>query len=269
MDRPRVPQQLAAEMLGTAFLVFAGAGSIPAILSMSGSAALGVAGLSVVAFTFAAVIAATVVAFGSTSGNHINPAVTVGLAIAGRFPWRRVPEYVAAQLVGATVGALAIVGVLGTAASDLGLGVTAYGPGVGHGQAFVAELVGTLILVLTVIMVVSRGVTAGAAGIAIGLVVFAIIIPVGPVTGAAINPARLLGPMLVQQPFGGELHWNQVPVYLAAQACAAVAAAVLAVGLTRGVGSSPVDRVSRRGTRGAPLSADTGTRRHSSARRSR
>ena len=69
---------------------------------------------------------ATVYALGHISGNHINPAVTLGLAVTGKFPWSRVPAYIAAQVVGAIVGAAAILGVLGMAARDAGLGVATY-----------------------------------------------------------------------------------------------------------------------------------------------
>lgn len=167
------------------------------------------------------------------SGNHINPAVTIGLALSGQFPWRRVPEYIAAQLVGGALGAVAIIGVLGSRASDLGLGVAAYGEGVGAGQAFVAEFVGTFILVLTVLLVIHRNAAPGFAGVAIGLVVFAAIIPVAPATGASINPARTLGPMFIQTLWGGDVEWGQAPVYLAAEFAAGVAAALVYLALTK------------------------------------
>ncbi|WP_280340239.1 MIP/aquaporin family protein [Nocardia neocaledoniensis] len=233
MDGLRIPQQLAAEVLGTAFLVFIGVGSVPATLIVNGDAPFTMADLGVISLAFGTVVVATVYAFGHVSGNHINPAVTLALALSGQFPWRRVPAYLAAQLVGAVLGALAIVGVLGRRASEVGLGVAAYADGVGAGQAFVAEFVGTFILVLTVLLVIQRAAPPGFAGIAIGLVVFAAIVPVAPATGASINPARTLGPMLVQQLWGGAVDWSQAPVYLAAEFCAGAAAALVVRALTR------------------------------------
>ncbi len=189
----------------------------PATLIVNGDAPFTMADLGMISFAFATVVVATVYALGHISGNHINPAVTVGLAVIGKFPWSRVPAYVAAQLVGATIGAAAILGVLGPRASEVGLGVAAFGDGVGIGQAFLAEFVGTFILVFTVFGVIHRKAAAGFAGIAIGLVVFAAIIPVAPATGASINPARTVGPMLVQQLAGGTVQWAQLPVYLLAE----------------------------------------------------
>ncbi|GAB2553380.1 MIP/aquaporin family protein [Nocardia heshunensis] len=228
MNGLRTPQKLAAEVLGTAFLVFIGVGSVPATLIVNGSAPFTMADLGMISLAFATVVVATVYAFGHVSGNHINPAVTLALAVTRQFPWRAVPAYLAAQLLGAVIGAFAIVGVLGRRASDVGLGVAAYGQGVGSGQAFIAEFVGTFILVLTVLLAVHRAAPAGFAGVAIGLVVFAAIIPVAPATGAAINPARTLGPMIVQQLYGGQVSWGQAPVYLAAEFLAGVAAALVA-----------------------------------------
>ena len=107
-------------------------------------------------------------------------------------------------------------------ASDVGLGVASYGD-ISWAQAFTAEFVGTFILVFTIFGVIHRKAAAGFAGVAIGLVVFAAIIPVAPATGASINPARTFGPMLVQQIAGGEVKWDQLPVYLAAELLAGVA----------------------------------------------
>jgi glycerol uptake facilitator-like aquaporin len=87
-----------------------------------------------------------VYALGHIGGNHINPAVTLGLAASGKFPWRQVPTYIAAQAAGAVLGAAAIIGVLGKKASDVGLGVASYAH-ISWTQAFTAEFVGTFILV--------------------------------------------------------------------------------------------------------------------------
>ena len=74
---------------------------------------------------------------------------------------------------------------------------------------------------------IHRKAAPGFAGLVIGFVVFAAIIPVAPTTGASINPARTVGPMLVQQVLGGEVHWEQLWVYLVAELAAGVAAALL------------------------------------------
>ena len=135
-------------------------------------------------------------------------------------------------------------------ASDVGLGVAAYGEGVGAGQAFVAEAVGTFILVFTVFGVIHRKAAAGFAGLAIGLVVFAAIIPVAPATGASINPARTFGPMLVQQLAGGTVQWDQLPVYLLAE-FARRRRRRLATGCSRGPGRPGADARPDRGPHAA------------------
>jgi len=228
MDDITMPQKLLAEVLGTALLVFIGVGSVPATLIVNGDAPFTMADLGMISLAFGTIVVATVYALGHVSGNHINPAVTVGLAATGRFPWTQVPAYLAAQVTGATIGALAIVGVLGSRAHEVGLGVAAFneGLGVGNAQGFVAEFVGTFILVFVIFGAIHAKAPAGFAGVAIGLAVFAAIIPVAPATGAAINPARVVGPMVVLQAFDGTVHWAQLPTYVVAELAAGVAAGV-------------------------------------------
>lgn len=230
LDETTLAQRLGAEVIGTAFLVFIGVGSVPATLIVNGKAPFTMADLGMISLAFGTIVVATVYALGHIGGNHINPAVTVGLAVSGKFPWSQVPAYIAAQVVGAIIGAAAILGVLGHKASDVGLGVAAYADNIGWAQAFTAEFVGTFILVFTIFGVIHRKAAAGFAGVAIGLVVFAAIIPVAPTTGASINPARTVGPMLIQQLAGGTVKWEQLPVYLVAELLAGALAA-LAYGL--------------------------------------
>jgi glycerol uptake facilitator protein len=225
LDETSLTQRLAAEFIGTAFLVFIGVGSVPATLIVNGNAPFTMADLGMISLAFGTIVVATVYALGHVGGNHINPAVTLGLAVSGKFPWAQVPAYITAQVAGAIVGAAAIIGVLGKKASDVGLGVASYGD-ISWTQAFTAEFVGTFILVFTIFGVIHRKAAAGFAGVAIGLVVFAAIIPVAPATGASINPARTVGPMLVQQIAGGTVKWSQLPVYLVAELLAGVVAAL-------------------------------------------
>ena len=113
LDDTSTAQKLFAEAIGTAFLVFVGVGSVPATLMVNGDAPFTMADLGMISLAFGTIVIATVYALGHVGGNHINPAVTVGLAVSGKFPWAQVPGYVAAQCVGAVVGATAIIGVLG------------------------------------------------------------------------------------------------------------------------------------------------------------
>ena len=99
---PTTTQKLLAEALGTAFLVFVGAGSAAAtgVIAAGTKVPFSMAQLGMISFAFMLVIVGAVYAIGHISGGHINPAVTLSLAVSGKFPWREVPGYVAAQLVG-------------------------------------------------------------------------------------------------------------------------------------------------------------------------
>jgi hypothetical protein len=114
MAEHHVSQRLFAEFVGTALLVFIGAGSVPAILLLeSGSKApFSGADLGFIAMAFGLIIVALVYTIGKVSGCHINPAVTFALAVTKRFPWREVPSYWAAQVAGGVAGAFAMWGVL-------------------------------------------------------------------------------------------------------------------------------------------------------------
>src|SRR5213082_1802378 len=226
-------RKVVAEFVGTAALVVCGPGTAAAtaIIARSTGVAFSMAQLGVIALAFMMVIVAMIYTIGHISGCHINPAVTVALAAAKKMPWAEVPGYLVAQFVGGIAGGLAIWGVLGQPGVDAGLGVLSYTPG-NTGHAFFAELIGTFLLVLVVFGTATDSrATPGWYGLAIPSVVFAVITVVGPVTGAALNPARYIGPMIARGALGGGkgLLWEQVPVYfIATFAAGLIAAAVYA-----------------------------------------
>jgi glycerol uptake facilitator protein len=226
-----------AELIGTAVLVFFGAGSVVAAL-VAGLGRLDYAGLGVIGLSFGLAIAIATYALGTTSGAHINPAVTIALAIVRRFGWRDVPAYIVAQLVGAVIGGLLVVAVFGQRAAQIGgVGLTALSPGVGVIRGMVAEAVGTFLLVLAVMAFAVNGrspgrpaerrASAGFVGLIIGLAVATAIFVIGPLTGGSVNPARTFGPYLVNTIFGGATPWREIWVYivgpLVGGACAALA----------------------------------------------
>ncbi len=236
MEENSYRQKLLAEVFGTGFLVFIGVGSVPAtlLLAHGGNHPFTMADLGVISFAFAMVVIAMVYSLGHISGCHINPAVTLSLAVTGKFPWKDVAPYISAQVVGAVLGSLAILATLGSEAKDLGLGVAAFNPDtVGYGRAIFAEAIGTGILVFTVFGVIDKRAPAGWAGLVIGFVVFAAIIVVGPVTGASINPARTFGPMLILQAFGGAVKWGQIWAYLIGEFGGGVLAALAYVAIAQ------------------------------------
>src|SRR5688500_782129 len=124
MEDHSIAQRLGAEFIGTALLVFVGAGSVPAILLLeSGTEApFSGADLGFIAIAFGLIVTAMVYTIGKVSGCHINPAVTFALAATKRFPWRELPQYWGAQVAGAIAGALAIWASFGGRAFDLGAG---------------------------------------------------------------------------------------------------------------------------------------------------
>jgi glycerol uptake facilitator protein len=235
---PTTPQKLLAELVGTACLVYVGAGSAAAtgVIAAGSKAPFSLADLGMISFAFMLVIVGVVYAIGHISGGHINPAVTLSLAVTGKFPWREVPGYMLAQVAGAIIGALGIFVTLGkTATLAAGGGVTSYNPAtMGFGRATVVEAIGTAILVFVIFGVIDHRAVPGWAPMAIGSVVFAIIIIVGPATGAAINPARYLGAKLMFSAFGGHgTLWSQAPAYLIGELAGGVLGGLLYVAMSK------------------------------------
>jgi glycerol uptake facilitator protein len=235
MESNSQAQRWLAEAFGTGFLVFIGAGSIPAtlILGNAGKVPFSMADLGMISFAFMLVIVGMVYALGHISGCHINPAVTVALAATGKFPWREVPGYVIAQVIGATAGALAIVGTLGRTAADLGLGMTTYSDTTPWARATFAEFIGTALLAFVIFGVIDGRAVPGWAGLAIGSIVFAVIIVVGPATGASLNPARYIGPMFVGEAFDATVQWSQLPAYFIGEVVGAIAGAFAYITLAK------------------------------------
>jgi glycerol uptake facilitator protein len=217
---PTLTQKLAAEVVGTAILVFIGAGSVPLTVFLTGNNPFGSAELSTISFAFAFAIFAAVYSVGHISGCHINPAVTIALAATRKGDWSTAAAYIGAQLVGAILGAvLTLVLLLGNNPAALGLGSVGYNAATsGMLVAVAAEAIGTAVLVFTVFGAAVDGrAPAGFAGIIIGFIVYGIIILVGPITGAALNPARQVGPLLVEGLIGYAKfaeHLSQLAVYL-------------------------------------------------------
>ena len=214
---PTLTQKLTAEAIGTAILVFIGAGSVPLTLLLTGSNPFGSAELSTISFCFAFAIFAAVYSVGHISGCHINPAVTIALLATRKIDSSTAIGYIGAQLVGAFAGAaLTLVVLSGNDPVALGLGAVDVNAKAGLGIGFLAEVIGTAILVFTVFGAAVDGrAPSGFAGIIIGFIVYGIIILVGPITGAALNPARQIGPELLGGLIGAKTHLDQlIPVYI-------------------------------------------------------
>jgi len=207
-------QRYWAEFFGTFALVFAGTGAI-IVNDVSGGAVTHPG----IAITFGLVVLAVIYAIGDISGAHINPAVTVGFWVAGRFPAKDVAPFVGVQLAGAA-SASALSRMLFPNHDTLGATL----PAGSVVQSFVLEIVLTWFLMFVILCVSSGAKEKGImAGVAIGGVVALEAMFAGPICGASMNPARSLGPALLTP----EL--NHLWIYLTAP----VLGAVLAVPLCR------------------------------------
>ncbi len=187
-----------AELVGTFILVYGGtAVAVGAILTRptAGPAYDSLA----VALAFGLALVAVVAAIGHVSGGHVNPAVTLGMAATGKFPWKYTPIYIGAQLVGAVLAAFATwLTFGGPARSEANLAATYPAQGVGDLQAFLVEILITFILVFVVMAVATDDrAPAAIAPIAVGFALAVGVFIAGPVTGGAVNPVRALGPMIV------------------------------------------------------------------------
>lgn len=252
MREPTWPQKWAAELIGTWALVLVGPGAAAVTLLLAEGTAkatvfnIGIGALGglgdwlAVGLAFGFIIAAVIYSIGHISGAHINPAVTIGLWSVRRFPGSQVAPYIVAQLVGAALGSLTLLALLGTRGATVGgLGAPGPFPGVSAWQAYLAEAVGTFILMWTIMGVaVDQRAPKGWAGLIIGLVVAGVIITMGNVSGQGINPARTFGPVFIDSFVSGAPRlWAHFVGYALAPIIGAVVAALLydAVAATRAV----------------------------------
>src|SRR5437588_1519439 len=225
----RIAPKLLVEFIGTFSLIFIGAGAAAVIgdgIGLPGVTAIALAhGLTVTAFAFA---------YGAVSGGHFNPSVTVAVLAAGAMRAGEAAGYVVSQFAGGILGALLLRAVLGSAGSGLrtpdlahNLGLGAMSLTLSPWAGYVIESVLAFFLSTVVLSTAVAGRAGNLAPLAIGMTLVFNIIMGGPLTGAAFNPARALGPMIATSNF------NDAWLYLTAPIVGAIAAAILHTGLAR------------------------------------
>jgi len=191
----------AAEFIGTFIYVFIGAGSL-----VTDSYTRGGVGLLGVALAQGLALAVMVSSFGAISGGHFNPAVTLGLWVARKINTEKAAFYIGAQLVGAVLAALLLRAIFNPAVwASVNLGTPSLAFGMTPLAAIVLEALLTLVLLLAYLGTTVDSVAPKMGGIGVGLAVAMAILLGGPLTGAAMNPARVFGPGLVAGFW--EYHW--------------------------------------------------------------
>ncbi|WP_433589481.1 aquaporin Z [Pseudomonas koreensis] len=187
------------ELLGTFWLVLGGCGS--AVIAASSPLGIGVLG---VALAFGLTVLTMAFAIGHISGCHLNPAVSVGLFVGGRFPAKELPAYIIAQVLGAILAAALIAHIAsGKEGFDIAAGLASNGYGehspgkYSMAAGFVTELVMTAMFVIIILGATDRRAPSGLAPIAIGLGLTLIHLISIPVTNTSVNPARSTGPALM------------------------------------------------------------------------
>ncbi|MFC5590174.1 MIP/aquaporin family protein [Sporosarcina soli] len=188
------------ELVGTMILIIFGAGVVGGVL-MKNSKAEG-SGWIVITIGWGLAVAMGVYAVGNFSGAHLNPAVTIGMASIGEFPWADVPSYIAAQIIGGIIGAVIVYFHYlphwqETADPEAKLAVFATIPAIRHPLSnLTSEIIGTFILLLGLLTIGANEFTEGLNPLIVGALIVAIGMSLGGTTGYAINPARDLGPRI-------------------------------------------------------------------------
>jgi len=202
-------KKLSAEFFGTFWLVLGGCGG--AVLA-AGFPQLGIA-FAGVALAFGLTVLTMAYAVGGISGGHFNPAVTVGLATAGRFDWKDVPGYVIAQVIGGAVGALVLYLIAsGKTGFELGgFASNGYGEhspgGYSMAAALLCEVVMTAFFLIVILGATAKRAPVGFAPIAIGLCLTLIHLISIPVTNTSVNPARSIAVALFAQGWALQQLW--------------------------------------------------------------
>ncbi len=204
------------EVIGTMILIVFGAGVVAGV-NLKKSLAQN-SGWIVITLGWGLGVAMAVYTVGGISGAHLNPAVTLGLAFVGDFPWANVPSYIVAQMIGAFLGAALIYlhylpHWKETDDPNVKLGVFATGPAISNRFAnFFSEVFGTFILVLGILAIGANEFTEGLNPLIVGFLIVSIGLSLGGTTGYAINPARDLGPriahFLLPIPNKGSSNWG-------------------------------------------------------------
>jgi glycerol uptake facilitator protein len=192
-----------AEVIGTALLILLGNGVVACVLLNLSKGQN--SGWIVITFGWGMAVMVGVFAVGQYSGAHLNPAVTVGFAIAGNIEWSDVPEYFAGEFVGAFIGATLVwLAYLDhwkeTEDPGLKLACSSTAPAIRNTVSnVITEIIGTFVLVFGVLAFFANEATAatGLGGLIVGLLVLSIGLSLGGPTGYAINPARDLGPRIM------------------------------------------------------------------------
>ena len=215
-----VARKLVAEFVGTFALVFVGCGAVIADSITNGKVTH--VGIS---FAFGLTVMTMVYATGHISAAHFNPAVTIGFAVAGRFPWRYVPHYLAAEFAGALFASFLHWALISAHAFNVNFGATVLGDGVTAGQGFIVEVVLTFFLMFVIMAVATDKRTHPAtSGLAIGMTVTLCALAGGALTGASMNPARSLAPALFAA-MATKTPLQQLWIYLTAPVIGAAIAA--------------------------------------------
>jgi aquaporin Z len=236
-------RRLFSEVLGTFLLVLVAVGGSIVDARFPGSIPLAA---RVVAPGL--MVAAIILFMGAVSGAHLNPAVTLAFATRGNFPWKRVPAYIVAEFVGASLAALLLWGMLGKFGPA---GLTLPGHGVTNLTAFLTEMVLTAGLVSVILGTASGAQQLGPiAALGVGFYIALAGLWAAPVSGASMNPARSLGPALVFS------DWTSWWVYLAGP----IAGGAIAVGIAyvlRGPGGGTSGTKAAQGTLGTEWRPET------------
>ena len=213
-------RKLAAELLGTALLVYFAVGVATLTFGFGTTGASFAAGVVATALAFGLTLLALAYVLGPISGCHVNPAVTMGALLARRLPFAEAVGYWIAQFVGGILGALVLWGTFSTSPlysrTKTGLGTDGWGAAshihIGAGGAFLAEVILTALFVFVILAVTSETANAATAGVVIGLTLTVVHLIGIPITGTSVNPARSLGPALIV----GGLALHQVWLFIVA-----------------------------------------------------
>nr|WP_051435783.1 MIP family channel protein [Veillonella sp. AS16] len=215
-----------AEFIGTMILVFFGTGTAVVTGGFTGGLGLGFLGVVAIALAFGLTIVAGAYAIGHISGCHVNPAVSIGVWLAGRMSLKDFGGYVAAQVLGAFAGTGLLSFIVKSSETLSSYGADGYGDlsavGLSMGGAFVAETFLTFVFVLVILGVTSSEKTSSIAGLVIGATLTMVHLIGIPLTGTSVNPARALAPAVFT---GGEA-LSQVWLFIVAPLIGGAIAAV-------------------------------------------